>query len=100
MAGLRHHAPDHQQAPAELQALAQRRYDLTVLCLPDFDFVQDGCRRDDSFRAEQHAWTLRRLADMRVQPLTVEGSVQSRVAQVRQALHSLAVRPTTQQVNT
>ncbi|MDP3615664.1 MAG: ATP-binding protein, partial [Rubrivivax sp.] len=42
---------DHGQAPAELHALAQRRYDLTVLCLPDFDFVQDGCRRDDAYRA-------------------------------------------------
>jgi HTH-type transcriptional regulator, transcriptional repressor of NAD biosynthesis genes len=88
---------DHQRAPAELEALAERRYDLTVLCLPDFDFVQDGCRRDDSFRAEQHAWTLRRLAAMAVQPLTVQGSVNKRVAHVLQALARLEVHPSTQQ---
>lgn len=88
---------DHQQAPAELQALAERRYDLTVLCLPDFDFVQDGCRRDDGFRAQQHAWTLRRLADMATQPVTVQGSVQDRVAQVLSALQILETRPPNQQ---
>jgi NadR type nicotinamide-nucleotide adenylyltransferase len=58
---------DHQQAPAELQTLARRHYDLSVVCLPDFDFVQDGCRRDDEFRAQQHAWTLDRLARQGVQ---------------------------------
>jgi NadR type nicotinamide-nucleotide adenylyltransferase len=73
---------DHGRAPPELQALARRRYGLTVLCQPDFDFVQDGCRRDDGFRAQQHAWTLARLAEMGVTPLVVHGSAESRLAQV------------------
>ncbi len=77
---------DHQQAPAELQALARRHYDLSVVCLPDFDFVQDGCRRDDEFRAQQHAWTLDRLARQGVQPLIVGGPLTDRVAQVQRAL--------------
>lgn len=81
---------DHGRAPAELWALAQRPYDLTVLCLPDFGFVQDGCRRDDGFRAEQHAWTLQQLAAQGVQPLAVGGSLLQRVAAVLGALPSSA----------
>lgn len=77
---------DHQQAPAELQTLARRHYDLSVVCLPDFDFVQDGCRRDDDFRAQQHAWTLDRLARQGVQPLIVGGPLPDRVVQVQRAL--------------
>ena len=73
---------DHGHAPAELQALALRRYDLTVVCLPDFDFVQDGCRRDDSFRNQQHAWTMARLADMGVVPVLAGGSIEARLQQV------------------
>jgi NadR type nicotinamide-nucleotide adenylyltransferase len=87
------HARDLGQAPAELLELARRRYDLTVLCEPDFDFVQDGCRRDDGFRHAQHAWTLARLAEMGVQPLTVHGSVAARVDQVLAALQSFQRRP-------
>ena len=73
---------DHGRASAELYELARRRYDLTVLCLPDFAFVQDGCRRDDTFRAQQHAWTLARLAEQGVAALEVRGSVHERLAQV------------------
>ena len=73
---------DHGQAPAELHGLARRRYDVTVVCAPDFDFVQDGCRRDAAFRAAQHAWTLERLHEQGVQAVAVHGSVQARVAQM------------------
>ena len=73
---------DHGQAPAELQALSRRAYDVTVLCEPDFDFVQDGCRRDDGFRAAQHAWTLERLAERGVRPLLARGTPEQRLAQV------------------
>ena len=73
---------DHGLAAAELHELAGRPYHHTVLCLPDFDFVQDGCRRDDTFRAQQHAWTLARLAEQGVVPLQVRGSVHERLAQV------------------
>jgi nicotinamide riboside kinase len=80
---------DHGQAPPELHALAARPYHLTVLCEPDFDFVQDGCRRDDAFRRAQHAWTLQRLAAQGVVPLAVRGSVAERVRAVRAALDAL-----------
>lgn len=77
---------DHGTAPPELHTMARRGYDLTVLCEPDFGFVQDGCRRDDGFRQAQHAWTLRQLATLGLQPLQVRGSVAERVRQVLQAL--------------
>lgn len=79
---------DHGRAPAELEVLARRRYDLTVVCEPDFGFVQDGCRRDDDFRARQHAWTVQQLTAMDVPWLAVHGPVAVRVAQVLQALET------------
>ncbi len=80
---------DHGQAPPQLQELARRRYDLQVMCLPDFGFVQDGCRRDDAFRQQQHGWALQQLAAQGVQPLVVHGAVQQRVQQVMSALQGL-----------
>jgi NadR type nicotinamide-nucleotide adenylyltransferase len=77
---------DHGHAPPELHLLAARPYDLTVVCEPDFAFVQDGCRRDDDFRARQHAWTLQRLQALGVQPLPVRGPVAARVDAVVRAL--------------
>ncbi len=76
---------DHGTAPPELQELADRPYHLTVVCNPDFDFVQDGCRRDDHFRAEQHAWTLAQLSRRGVAYVSVSGPVRERVRQVLQA---------------
>ncbi len=73
---------DHGLAPPALHAMARRHYDLAVLCLPDFDFVQDGCRRDDAFRHEQHAWTEARLAVLGTRTVRVSGSVDQRVQAV------------------
>jgi nicotinamide riboside kinase len=84
---------DHGHAPPQLHALARHGYDLTVLCQPDFAFVQDGCRRDDSFRSAQHAWTLARLAEAGVRPLVVDGSVAHRVQQVLQHIQQYAAAP-------
>jgi nicotinamide riboside kinase len=81
---------DHGQAPPELQALACRSYDATVVCAPDFAFVQDGCRRDDGFRAAQHAWTLAQLQARGAPCLTVHGRVLDRVAQVLRHLAPVA----------
>ena len=77
---------DHGMAPDDLHAMARRRYDLTVVCAPDFDFVQDGCRRDDSFRNAQHAWTLAQLQAQGVPFVLAQGSVAQRVQQVLAAL--------------
>jgi len=84
---------DHGQAPPELHALARRRYDLTVVCEPDFDFVQDGCRRDDVFRQAQHAWALAQLQAQRVTFLSARGDVAARAAQVLACLRQMPALP-------
>ena len=88
---------DHGHAPPALHTLAQRPYDLTVVCLPDFDFVQDGCRRDDSFRNQQHAWTMARMADMGVVPLRVSGPEPARLSQV--LAHLAQLEPPSKHLN-
>jgi NadR type nicotinamide-nucleotide adenylyltransferase len=40
----------------ELQELAKRSYDATIVCAGDFPFVQDGTRQDSAFRDRQNAW--------------------------------------------
>ena len=80
---------DHGGAPPALHAMARRVYDAVVVCEPDFDFVQDGCRRDDGFRNAQHVWTVARLAEMGVPALHVRGPVAQRVARVLQHLQAL-----------
>lgn len=67
-----------------LEALARRGYDAVVLCAPDFPFVQDGTRRDEAFRARQHAWYREALAGTAVIP--ARGEIQDRVESVVRAL--------------
>jgi NadR type nicotinamide-nucleotide adenylyltransferase len=70
----------------ELERLATRAYDFTILCAPDFAFVQDGTRRDEGLRALQHEWYLTELANRRVRYWLVTGSLESRIKQLRVAL--------------
>lgn len=74
------------RAEPELYALAERGYDLTLLCARDFPFVQDGTRRDAAFAAEQHAFYERELARRGVAWLLVSGPVEARVVMVERAL--------------
>lgn len=74
----------------ELERLARRRYDATVLCAPgDFPFVQDGTRQDAAFRDRQHAWYLERLGELRRPFLLVRGRVEERVRAVADHLNRL-----------
>lgn len=77
------------RAEAELERLANRAYHAVVLCAPDFPFVQDGTRQGESFRAHQHEWYLRELADRKIPFLLAEGSLERRVATI---VDHLAVR--------
>jgi HTH-type transcriptional regulator, transcriptional repressor of NAD biosynthesis genes len=73
------------QAEPELHALATRTYDLVVLCAPDFVFVQDGTRRDDTFRTTQHAWYQNELAIRTIPYIVAIGSIQARIEKVSHA---------------
>jgi HTH-type transcriptional regulator, transcriptional repressor of NAD biosynthesis genes len=70
----------------ELATLAGRAYDTTILCAPDFPFVQDGTRRDDAFRRDQNAWYAQALADRQIPFTTVAGTVTDRVEAVAKLL--------------
>jgi nicotinamide riboside kinase len=70
------------KASAELERLADREYSLTVLCAPDFDFVQDGTRREPGFRMKQHKWYVRELQRRCVPYIEVHGSVEARIERV------------------
>ena len=74
------------RAEQELAQLAEHRYDLVLLCAPDFPFIQDGTRRDGDFRARQHAWYQDELARREIAYVDVSGTVADRVRQVAQVL--------------
>ncbi|WP_215407847.1 AAA family ATPase [Janthinobacterium sp. JC611] len=74
------------RAEQELAQLAEHRYDLVLLCAPDFPFIQDGTRRDEDFRARQHAWYQAELARRGIAFVEVSGPVDDRVRQVAQLL--------------
>ena len=63
----------------ELALLAQRPYDLYVLCEPDFPFVQDGTRRDESFRTTQQAWYENQLSVPTNAIVRVTGPIAKRI---------------------
>lgn len=73
-------------ADPELEALASRAYDLTVVCAPDIPFVQDGTRRDAAFRERQHRFYQAELSRRGLSFVLAEGSMQARVASVVAAL--------------
>jgi len=68
------------RADAELWTLAERHYDAVFLCAPDFEFVQDGTRRDAAFRRAQHNWYVQALKARGVRYTLLEGTVEMRVA--------------------
>jgi HTH-type transcriptional regulator, transcriptional repressor of NAD biosynthesis genes len=79
------------RAEPKLQQLAERRYDLTLLCAPDFPFEQDGTRRDDAFRLRQHAFYLAELERSGARWLLVRGPLSSRIEQAQRALRALGL---------
>lgn len=78
------------RAEPALEALARRSYALTLLCAPDFPFVQDGTRREPAFRELQHAFYVETLAASGRNFSVVRGDVQSRVAQALALLGEVA----------
>lgn len=77
------------RADAALKKLALRPYDYYVLCSPDFEFVQDGTRRDAGFRERQHTWYMEQLSRRGLRYLLAEGSIRERITQIARYLVSL-----------
>lgn len=76
------------RADPTLLELAQREYDLVLLCDPDVPFVQDGTRRDEEFRHWQHRWYLRELEARKIPFLQLRGIWQQREAAALAAMAS------------
>lgn len=76
------------RSTAELERLAERSYDLVLLCGLDVPFEQDGTRQEPGFREAQHAWYMEELAQRGIPFVPVSGSVAERVAQVADALQA------------
>lgn len=71
------------KAEPTLEHLAERCYDFTILCAPDFSFVQDGTRQPEAFRMLQHEWYLKEFAKRGIAYRLVTGSLAERISQVR-----------------
>jgi HTH-type transcriptional repressor of NAD biosynthesis genes len=71
----------------ELSTLSTRRYDATLLCAPDFPFVQDGTRQDARFRTSQNDWYYRELRLAGIPFEVIGGHLDERIGR---ALKSLA----------
>ena len=76
-------------ADPELVCLSWRRYDLTLVCAPDFPFVQDGSRSSEDFRLRHDRWIRSILRARGVDYIDVRGSIEARIAQVAALLDSL-----------
>ncbi len=63
----------------ELGEAACRTYNLTVLCEPDFRFVQDGTRQGPEFTAEQQTWYRMQLIERGIPFLSVRGTLKERI---------------------
>ncbi|GAB3507824.1 AAA family ATPase [Pseudoxanthomonas daejeonensis] len=76
-----------------LDYLAQRGYDRWILCDPDVPFVQDGTRRNDAFRHEQHKQYLEELAARGTRYLRLSGAWDTRIITAIAAVEELDSEP-------
>jgi len=74
----------------ELLRLAERKYDHTFLCAPDFPFVQDGTRQGEVFRDMQHERYLTELKSRGMKFVLLTGDLEERVRKVTEALDASA----------
>lgn len=72
----------------ELERLSHQRYDLVLVCAPDFAFIQDGTRRDETFRARQHDWYQAELTRRGIDYVVLSGPLRQRVASVAALLQA------------
>lgn len=72
----------HGRADPDLVRLAWRRYDLTLVCAPDFAFVQDGSRSSEDFRLRHDRWLRAILTCRGVAFQEVRGSIAARFGRV------------------
>lgn len=72
----------------ELEYLSNRQYEITFLCAPDFEFVQDGTRQDAEFRQRQHEWYIKTLNDRGIKFTELIGPIEHRILNVIKSLQT------------
>ena len=75
-----------ERAEPELVQLAERPYAQVFLCAADFEFVQDGTRRNNEFRLTQQRWYQQQLAARGTPYTLLQGNVEQRVQHVLMVL--------------
>lgn len=70
------------RADPDLVESSWRPYDLTLVCAPDFAFVQDGSRSSEDFRLRHDRWIRAILRSRGADYVDVRGTVAERLAQV------------------
>lgn len=68
----------------ELESLARRHYHHLILCADDFNFCQDGTRRDVTFRRKGQDWYGQQLQD--ISHAVVHGSIRNRIIETRKLI--------------
>jgi HTH-type transcriptional repressor of NAD biosynthesis genes len=81
------------RADPELVRLSWRTYDLTLICAPDFAFVQDGTRSSEDFRLRHDRWIRAILGARGTDSLDVRGPVATRLSQVATLIDPLFETP-------
>lgn len=81
------------RADAGLVELSWRRYNLTLMCAPDFAFVQDGSRSSEDFRLRHDRWIRAILRARGIDYVDVRGSVVARLAAVASLVDPLLAAP-------
>jgi nicotinamide riboside kinase len=77
------------RADPALVEMSWRSYAVTLVCAPDFAFVQDGTRSSDDFRLRHDRWLRATLRARGVAYVDVRGSVDERSAQACTAIDAL-----------
>lgn len=75
------------------QVAARRQYDLSILTLPDFGFVQDGTRDGEHIRLQMHAWFVEVLQSHGRRFITVGGPPGQRLAEAVRHIDPLLAFP-------
>lgn len=68
---------------------AARRYELSLVTEPDFDFVQDGTRDGEQIRDEMHAWFLETMIDAGRHFEVVTGTREQRLTAAKHRIETL-----------
>lgn len=70
------------KANPKLEKLAERKYDYTFLCQPDFPFVQDGARTGAEYRDLQHRWYVKELEQRKISYHEIAGTIEERLEKI------------------